>query len=221
MPSLATILEDDLGWREAELASLKIAIAKSSADSTARKALLRSLWAMLYAHFEGFCKYAWDVYLDQLQALGRARADFIDPLLAFSLARRFRSLRGEWSDSELWQFFNSELAALLSENIKFEDRFSKSENLWPDTVRQNSGSIGLSLTEVDRHDTALRSLVSRRNDIAHGKRMFISNLDEYSKYEDAALGVMYQLALELIEASEKTAYLATSQSGPGRSARGG
>jgi MAE_28990/MAE_18760-like HEPN len=31
------------------------------------KALLRALWAMLYAHYEGFCLYALSIFLDEVK----------------------------------------------------------------------------------------------------------------------------------------------------------
>jgi len=51
-------LEQDLNWREAELASLKVLVAEATAGTVSHQALLRALWAMLYAHYEGFCKFS-------------------------------------------------------------------------------------------------------------------------------------------------------------------
>lgn len=65
MTDWPALLEGDLQWREAELASLKrIAITNSGNEVTLR-ATLRAGWAMLYAHFEGFTKFCWELLLDQ------------------------------------------------------------------------------------------------------------------------------------------------------------
>jgi hypothetical protein len=48
-------IEEDLDWREAELASFKILISSAPKGSVRESALLRAIWALLYAHYEGFC----------------------------------------------------------------------------------------------------------------------------------------------------------------------
>ncbi len=59
-------LDKDLNWREAELTSLKVQLITTTKGTVAHKVLLRAMWALLYAHYEGFCKFAWDLYLDEL-----------------------------------------------------------------------------------------------------------------------------------------------------------
>ena len=71
-------LEDDLKWREAELASLKEQVVISSKHSVRYQALLRAMLALLYAHYEGFCKFAWELYLDELQNSRIKRKDCKD-----------------------------------------------------------------------------------------------------------------------------------------------
>ena len=57
MPNMAweTELEQDLKWREDELAAMKFAVTQTVIGTAPHKALLRAAWAMLYAHYEGFC----------------------------------------------------------------------------------------------------------------------------------------------------------------------
>lgn len=47
-------LENDLRWRENELAAIKFSIQQTEPHSVPYKALLWAAWAMLYAHYEGF-----------------------------------------------------------------------------------------------------------------------------------------------------------------------
>lgn len=208
MAHLADQLERDLRWREAELASLKVQTARSPTGSVLRQILLRSLSAMLYAHFEGFCKFAWESYFDELEHTKRPRNEFIVPLRRFSLSKKLRELRGNLSDESIWDFVETELAVLLGKLISFDDRFDEHENLWPDTVRENSRCAGLQLAEIDNHAVALKALVSRRNDIAHGKKMYIKDLAEYQKFENAATVVMHELAIVMVESLDTNSYLA-------------
>ncbi|MBR8826692.1 MAG: hypothetical protein DSM107014_02110 [Gomphosphaeria aponina SAG 52.96 = DSM 107014] len=59
-------IEQELDWRERELTSMKILVITTKNNST--KQALRSLIVMLYAHYEGFCKFAWDLYLNGIAA---------------------------------------------------------------------------------------------------------------------------------------------------------
>ncbi|WP_347566292.1 MAE_28990/MAE_18760 family HEPN-like nuclease [Scytonema sp. UIC 10036] len=53
----------------------------------------------------------------------------------------------------------------------------------------------------------MKSLVARRNEIAHRPKMIIKNLQEYKKYEDAALEVMHELAISIVDSLDKKLYL--------------
>jgi len=65
--TIDVVLEKDLQWREAELASLKRLAINATSNSVTHQSLLRALWALLYAHYEGFTKFAWDTLLDHIQ----------------------------------------------------------------------------------------------------------------------------------------------------------
>ena len=60
-------IEADLKWREGELASLKLLAASADHGSDRQRAILRALWAMLYAHYEGFCLFCWDLMLSAIE----------------------------------------------------------------------------------------------------------------------------------------------------------
>lgn len=200
-------LEGDLSWREAELASLKILVSEAPAGSARQQALLRALWAMLYAHYEGFCKFAWDTYLDHLQAAGAARSDCVEAVARFSLAKSFRELRGNLSLLGIWDYCSSTYATMMSNQVAFDIRLETNSNLWPDLCRENSALLELPHGAVERHRSRLKSLVSRRNDIAHGQPMVIKSLQEYQKYEDAAFEVMHELALGVADCLSNRRYL--------------
>jgi hypothetical protein len=200
-------LEQDLNWREAELASLKILVAEAPSGSVRQQALLRALWAMLYAHYEGFCKFAWDTYLDHLQASAPIRGDCVENVARFSLSASFRVLRGDLSLPNLWAYCTTGFQGLMSQPVVFDDRLETDSNLWPDLCRENSAAVGLPHAAVDQHRARIKALVSRRNEIAHGQRMVIRSLDEYQEYETAAMEVMYELALGIVNCLSNRTYL--------------
>jgi hypothetical protein len=207
VPDYARQLEQDLSWREAELASLKLLVSESTVGSVRQTSLLRALWVMLYAHYEGFFKFAWDLYLGELERLSVARELTIDPLARFSLTRNFQLLRGDLSLRSLWGCFTRDFQSWMREPLRFEERLETRSNLWPGLAKENSEAIGLQTTKLDTYEIELRALVSRRNDIAHGKNMVVQNLAEYQKYEDAATLAMHELAVAVLDTLEQREYL--------------
>lgn len=199
-------LEENLDWREAELASFKILLSSTPKESVRQTALLRAAWALLYAHYEGFCKFAWDIYLDALEKCRLPRSEFVECIACFSLESDFRRFRGNLSPDAIWDFCTSEFGSLLSLPAVFEQKLETNSNLWPNLFKENARKVGLPTHAVDEHLTRLKALVARRNDIAHGKKMIVKNIHEYAEYENAALLVMHELAINIIESLEQEKY---------------
>lgn len=200
-------LQKDLDWRETELAALKVQVISVPKPSVKYRALLRAIWALLYAHYEGFCKFAWDFYLDELTKAGVKRKDCKVEIAQLSLQKKIKELRGNSSIQKLWDFGSVGFTTLLEENLDFTVKLDTQSNLYPDLFKENSLQAGLSCTLVDQYKIQLEGLVKRRNAIAHGEQMIIKDLSEYEKYEKAAIEVMYELAILINECLDKKLYL--------------
>lgn len=207
MAEWAKTLEEELTWREAEIASLKLLVLDAAKNSVRERSLLRALWTMLYAHYEGFCKFAWDFYLENIEQFGIARNQSCIPLARFSLAKRFREVRGNSSADSLWSVCTNDFGEWMKEQLCFELRLETKSNLWPSLLKENSSAVALPCEMVDQNELKLKTLVSRRNEIAHGKKMVIQTLQEYQPYEDAALIVMHELAVAVLNCLEHKSYL--------------
>jgi hypothetical protein len=208
MPDWAEELETDLQWREAELVSLKLLAVRTKDGTVEQKALLRVLWAMLYAHYEGFCKSAFEIYLGALKRLGPRRCDCRDELAVFSINAKFRKLGGNLSNDNCVRFVN-ELSTLLNETISFDQQPDIRGNLYANILCENCQCVCLPFSQVEENERMLNALVSRRNDIAHGKNVPVKSLSEYKRYEDAAFTVMCALAVDIIDVLERGLYLKT------------
>jgi hypothetical protein len=101
----------------------------------------------------------------------------------------------------------------MKQNLSFEMRLETKSNLWPDLLKENSAAVDLPFAMVDKNELKLKALVSRRNEIAHGKKMIVATLEEYKPYEDAALLVMHELAVAVLDCLEKQTYLKPSVQG--------
>lgn len=203
------ILEEDLRWREAELVSLKrLAIVHNDNDVVLR-ATLRASWALLYAHFEGFTKFCWELLLDHVQSEKLLISQLSKDFQLLALEKLFRTLRGNNKSNSLWDFFNTTLPTELQSIAFFptECRLETDSNLWPDVFVRECARIGVKSTTLESSRIRLQALVSRRNDIAHGKNMTIKSVEEYSEYEHAALLVLHDLAVQVLDVIENKVYI--------------
>ena len=204
--SLSTALETDLDWREAELASLKILAVTSPAGSVRRQALLRSLLALLYAHYEGFCKYSWSIFLDYIEDQSIELNSLQGPLAALASIKELRRVKNLGSEETL-SFFQTELTEFLHAPAVFSHRPSANSNLWPELLAEHLKSLCLNPDHVINHKILLRSLVARRNAVAHGDSITISDVSEYINIENAVVEVMYNISFDIIDVIESQSYL--------------
>lgn len=201
-------IDQDLAWREAELASLKRMAITASGNEISYGGALRALWAMLYAHYEGFTKFCWDTALDAIEDDKLKVNELTEVFTILALEKCFKTARGNLSSPALWQFHTQELPAKVGECAEFDEecRLTTECNLWPNIFERETSRLGLTCTQVDVWRSRIKTLVSRRNEIAHGKQMVVRNVDEYSEYEHAALCVMHDLAIAVVELLDSQSY---------------
>lgn len=202
------VLEADLQWREAELASLKRLAINSQEGSVAYQSLLRALWALLYAHFEGFTKYCWDTLLDQIQSERIPKNSLSDPFAIIALEKDFKELRAALDANSILQFLNVIMPAALQNVAEFPDeiRLKTDSNLWPNVFERETSKLGITCEELVRNRSRIKTLVARRNEIAHGKGMTIANVSEYHEYETSTLCLMHELAIKTMEVIDTKKY---------------
>lgn len=203
-------IEQDLAWREAEMGALKLLLASASGNTDRHRALLRACSAMLYAHYEGFCKFCWTLMLDTISAGSHLRRELVEPVARRAMATAFKTLRGNTSDDNLWQFGAGGFNGELDEIADFPDEIDTQSNLWPDLARKINGSVGLQCPTFDVHDVELRQLVGRRNKIAHGEKLEIASLGQFQQFENAAILVMHDLAIAVVDCLDNKTYLLTA-----------
>ena len=210
MTDWSEILEADLNWREAELASLKRIAVVNKDNAITYRCILRASWALLYAHFEGYTKFCWELLLDQVQARKVAIENLREDFLILALEKRFRGLRGNLSSSSLWKFFHDDLPGTLNKEAVFapDCRLETEFNLWPNVFERECSKVGITSTILEDQRSRIRALVDRRNDIAHGKNMTIKSIAEYVEYENAVLLVLHDLAIQVLDILEKQMYIA-------------
>lgn len=213
MSDWAIAIEKDLQWREQELASLKRSAIANRYFEVAYRSLLRALWTMLYAHYEGYTKFCWNTFLDEVHRHKIQRSLLSESLKILSLETFFSETRGDTSSVNLWGVFEEKLPTALADVATFpvKCRPSTESNLWPSVFRRESGRIGISCKELEESEARLKALVARRNEIAHGQKMTISSVEDYEPFEKAALNVMHELAIAVIDHLDQQVFLADKQ----------
>jgi hypothetical protein len=148
-----------------------------------------------------------------LEKTGVLRQDCVEKIAKASLQKDFKEIRGDLSLSAMWKLCTTTFQSLMQQNLAFAVKLETNSNLWPSLLIENSSSLGLACSVAQDHAIKLKSLVARRNDIAHGQKMTISSLGEYQEYENAAILVMHELAVSVLESLESKSYLSTQTEG--------
>lgn len=209
MRSLADLvaqeLTDDLKWREDELALMRKQLVVSLPGSLQEKVYLRANLAMIYAHYEGFCKFALEEYIGALEKLQLKRRDLKWPLAAYSLRALHKELTKKTDRTEFFTHFMTEFDKHLDQVADYE-RPQQIANLWPQLLLEWLGRLDLQSRCVSDERTLLESLVYSRNQIAHGKKLTVASRVELDKYSRAATLAMHEVAIGITEALEKELY---------------
>jgi len=200
LSDLDKVLESDLDWRRAELASLKILVLENRHRADRQHALLRSLWTLLYAHFEGFCKVAIELYAEYLSKQKITRESLVEPLVVTSLEGVFREYEGDKSHTGKRAFLAS-LEIAMKSPAAFELAVVES-NLWSHVLAKILTSIDIKCTYLEQVHTRIDTLVGRRNAIAHGDAVYVKDLADYQQFEDAVVLIMTEIALAVCENAE-------------------
>ncbi|NYF33795.1 MAE_28990/MAE_18760 family HEPN-like nuclease [Sphingopyxis sp. JAI108] len=190
-------IERDLDWREAELAVLRLLITNNEIGEREKFVLFRAAWALLYAHYEGFCKFALTVYYDAIKVAGKCHGDLPSKMQALALDKKVKDLRS-LPTIDLISKMRSFEVDLMKAPADFPDVNTES-NLWPKTLESLIEDADLIVPTLQLYNRSLATLVSRRNKIAHGERDIIPELSYYIGFENSVLNLMYDLALSIDE----------------------
>lgn len=198
-------LTRDLVWREAEMAVLRKSLTLTVSGTPQEQSLLRANVAIVYAHYEGFCKFALNTYIDALKKLHLRRRDLSWGIATYSM-RNFHDLLRE-KNSQI-EFFTTLFKEFDSELDKIAEYESPPEisNLWPDLLISWLDKLGLGYSIIEEHQAVLHSLVDNRNKIAHGKRLTIAKRSDFDKYFEVATSAMHEVAIEISNSLETKKY---------------
>jgi hypothetical protein len=216
-------LEADRAWREEELRAVQNRGIDITADEE-RNRYRRVLVLLLYAHFEGFCKFALTLYASEVSRTGISCGDANYAIAAAALADLFKDLRNPDKKSDIFRGLLPDDAKLhrFARDREFVERagdISKKaviipdhvvdteSNLSPVVLRKNLFRLGLAHDQFDARKDDINKLLGIRNGIAHGSLKDGVEAKTYDELRAATFSIMTELSAGVTKALTDGAYL--------------
>ncbi|WP_424683389.1 MAE_28990/MAE_18760 family HEPN-like nuclease [Frateuria sp. YIM B11624] len=215
-------MEADLLWRTDEIRFLQNTL--TSVPESDKDKLRRALLLLLYAHFEGFCKFALDSYVRAVNQERVHCSRAAPSLVAATLHEVLHDLKSNKKKSKIFTDHSSEDGALqgFARDVEFVQKSTRvfgrkvnipesvvqtESNLWAEVLKKNLYRLGLPFDSVDIHRNRINALVLLRNKISHGE--FKRGIKEivYLKIRDSSLTVMEDLMRAVYDAYSSRLFL--------------
>jgi len=208
----------DFDWRWDELRRLNNLLSLEPNEEE-REGLRKSLVIVLYAHFEGFCVFALEHYLAEVNHAKVRCSEAQSSVVAGSWEKLFNAMEhGDAkcrifikplpSDEKLhrhWRrrHFVEEITRFFALPVHMDDDLIDTEsNLKPEVLQRNLFLLGLDHSFVNPYAATIQNLLGRRNRLAHGEDRRGVAAKEYAEYEDAVFEICYQL-IEFLELAQR------------------
>jgi len=178
--SMAAI-QADSAWRKKEISALKQRVATSEGE--AQTILMRAGVLMLYAHWEGFVRFAAQAYVahinERISRFNAPLSDHYRQLLMWRCLKRkgdFPHAKSPTGFLDAMQEWETHPDVLLS-----DDMINSEANLNSEVLRKILRIIDISFADFESKKNLIdEKLLGRRNPIAHGERRTLT-IDEYSE----------------------------------------
>jgi hypothetical protein len=225
LAELRAELEADRAWREEEIRAFQNRGAMID-DEGELDRFRRALVLLLYAHYEGFCKVAFTLYVSAINSAGISCGEATYAIAAASLSDVFRNLRNPEKKSDLFrrqlpddaklhQFarereFIEHTVDLNNRAVRVPDDVVDTEsNLSPIVMRKNLFRLGLRHDQFDLHSANINQLLGVRNAIGHGALKDGVKEALYLKLRASTFEIMSDLAIGIMKALSERAYVRT------------
>jgi len=225
LADLRAQLEEDQAWRDSEIRAFQN-YGATIQDEEELKRYRRALVLLLYAHYEGFCKFAFSLYAEAINQAGVTCGEASYAIAAASLADLFRNLRNPQSksdlfrrelpdDSSLHQFARERNFVELSSEFEKrpvsipEDVVDTESNLKPVVLRKNLFRLGLPHDQFEQFDGDINKLLNIRNGISHGSLKDGVEKKLYEELRTSTTTVMSRLSAGIMKALSDKTYLRT------------
>ncbi len=222
-------LEKDLAWRQDEMRLLCNQLSSISKDED-KERYCKALVVMLYSHFEGFFKMAFEIYIDAINAERITHSEASEYVAAASLVDVFQDIenpnkpnvkccdffRSPSPEEKFQRFFRHVhiirgLNSLLEQQVNIPDNIINTEsNLRPKVIQRLLYRLGFPYDKFDEYEETIQNLLMRRNYFAHGEDARSIKETDYIIIEKNIYNIMSELMIMLTQAVKDRSYLKSS-----------
>ena len=216
-------IEAEQEWRQAEIRFFQNQLTMMSSTEDQDR-FRRALILILYAHFEGFCKFAFTLYIKAVNGLGItcgeanyaiAAASLSDLFLALrDPSRRCNEFRRELPDDTLLHRFARD-RDFIEHSVEFQQRpisipdgvADTESNLKPIVLRKILYRLGLRHDQFSHIEGDIHLLLNYRNGISHGQSRDGIPSDKFGQVKESAFKIMDQVKSEIMTALQRRLFL--------------
>jgi hypothetical protein len=216
-------IESEEEWRQAEIRFFQNQLIEINSYADQDK-FRRALVLLLYAHFEGFCKFAFSLYISAINSLGITCGEVNFAIAAVSLDDLFFALRDPArrcdefkrtlpDDTSLHRFARDR--EFIEQSMEFQRRpvcipdkvVDTESNLKPVVLRKILYRLGFQYDQFSDLEGDIQMLLRYRNDISHGESKDGIPSDKYGQLKNAAFKIMDQVKSEIMTSLQKKSFL--------------
>lgn len=214
-PLLIRTIDDELRWRESELALAKINLHRAIGDRKSFGFAYRCFVAMTCAHYEGFVKKVIAQAVDDLSMKSIPLSDFNTTINIHVIAPRIRKTIESKSNEIIISIIDnrSELSKHIGK-IFDPSKITKKGNLDYDTFCELISIIGIDNNKFLEYKNYINKLVYSRHECAHGELLTFDSTKsdrEISRdifhTQNQIISLLHALSIELIDHFSNSAYL--------------
>ena len=215
LADLSAQLESELAWRQDEIRFFQnrgTMLLKPDEQDQYRRAVV----LVLYAHFEGFCKFAFDLYRIAINGEQVACSEATPAIAAAGWAKLFKELRDPSTkcaefkhalpdDGKLHRFardreFMERSAEFNRLPVTIPDDFVDTEsNLKPVVLRKILYRLGLPHDQFSHHEGKIDRLLRVRNKIGHGESRSGVTATDYEELRGIVFQIMEDVKRQVME----------------------
>ena len=184
-------VDNEMSWRLKEIHDLKTIASSSSVSKLRKKVLFRTGVALLYAHWEGFIKCTGSYYLEyvsfQRLPINKLKNNFVTLI--------YKNQIDVSNTSNKYSIFDSIVETLIEKNtskakVPFKSIIQTKSNLSSVVLKEIIWCLGFDYSKFATKEYIIDTrLVSKRNHVAHGESMPISET-EFIEMVDEVLALL-------------------------------
>ncbi|WP_231421434.1 MAE_28990/MAE_18760 family HEPN-like nuclease [Pseudomonas sp. Leaf59] len=215
-------IESEREWREAEIRFLNNM--QGGLSDKDRTKIRRSIVCLLYAHIEGFVRFAFSLYVDQVNRKGLTCKDVSPAIAAAAFAKELKALKDINSkspffikalpdDKHLHGFardvdFITQIGNFYDHPVVIAEGYVNTENnVGREVLEKMLFQVGLEYSDLKDAYSPLNRLLNVRNDIAHGKRKQGISDEDYNTFLNCCRSVMTTISRRLTSSFGAQKYL--------------